>query len=81
MDTPIIDGVAEKPAARSGILTLEIAGYVRGEPIGHATLAVHCALPGSPPGSLEGVTVMVEGGPSFTKMVDHGPTIFHVLDD
>jgi hypothetical protein len=79
--TPIIDGVAEKPDARSGIVTLEIAGYVRGELIGHATLEVHCALPGAPAGSHEGVTVEVEGGPSFTTMVDHGPTIFHVLDD
>lgn len=81
VDTPIIDGVAEKADARSGILTLEIAGYVRGEFIGHAVLEVHCALPGAPAGSHEGVTVAVEGGPRFTTMVDHGPTIFHVLDD
>jgi len=81
VDTPIIDGVAEKPDARSGIVTLDIAGYVRGELIGHATLEVHCALPGAPAGSFEGVTVEVEGGPKFTTMVDHGPTIFHVLDD
>jgi hypothetical protein len=79
--TPIIDGVGEKPDARSGIVTLEVAGYVRGEFVGHATLEVHCALPGAPAGSHEGVTVVVEGGPSFTTMVDHGPTIFHTLDD
>jgi hypothetical protein len=79
--TPIIDGVAEKQDARSGILTVEIAVYVRGKHVTDATLAVHCALPGAPPGTHEGVTVKVDGGPNFSEMVDHGPTIFHTLDD
>lgn len=79
--TPIIDGVAEKSNARAGILTVNVAVYVGRTVAGHATMEVHCTLPGSPAGTVEGVRVKVDGGPNFSKIVDHGPTIFHVLDE
>lgn len=77
--TPLIDGIGEKDEARSGILTVRIALYVGGNVVRHARLTVHCALPGAPDTALEGVTVKVHNGPSFTAITDNGPTLFHVL--
>jgi hypothetical protein len=77
--TPIRDGIGDKPDARSGILTMELAAYVGGHVVATGRIAVHCALPGAPASAIEGVLLRVNNGPQFTRVAEDGPTLFHLL--
>jgi hypothetical protein len=79
--TPLIDGIGEKAEAHSGILTVRISVYVAGKVVATARLSVHCALPGAPSSAFEGATVKFHNGPDFSKIVDDGPNVFHVIQE
>ncbi|HET7476113.1 MAG TPA: hypothetical protein VFJ97_08850 [Dermatophilaceae bacterium] len=76
---PIRDGIGDKRDTRSGVLTMRFAAYANSRQVAAGTLAVHCALPGSPSSAFEGVVIRDNHGDQFTKVVDDGPTLFHLL--